>query len=64
MQNVTHLNTIAQKDNAATNPFTTPQENKTSDAKQLPCPIKDSKLIISPAKINYHRKVTLNEFGH
>ena len=39
----------------------TPKENKTSDAKQCPSPIKDSKVIISPAEINYQRKVTLKD---
>ena len=52
------LNTKGQHCNKST---LTPQENKTSDAKQLPCLIKDSKVIISPAEINYHRKVTLKD---
>ena len=36
-------------------------KNKASDAKQLPCPIKDWEVIISPVKIKYHRKVTLKD---
>ena len=47
MQNVTNLDTTIPKHNTAINLLITPQENKTSDAKQLPCPIKDSKVIIS-----------------
>ena len=55
MQNVTKLNTTTQKVNTATNPFITPQRNKKCP-KQLPYLV-----IISPAKNNCHRKVTLKD---
>ena len=56
MQNITNLNTTAQKDNTAINLLIILQEIKTSDAKQFPCPIKDFTVIISLAEINYHTK--------
>ena len=56
MENVTKFNTTIEKDNTAINSFTTPHKKNAS--KQLQCPVKDSKIIISPAKINYHRKVS------
>ena len=61
IKSVTILNTSSQKNNTAINPSKPPHESKTSDTKQLPFPIKDSKAIISPPKINYFRKVTLKD---
>ena len=57
--NVTTNVTTAHHNSTSMKPFKPSNKIKTGDSKQLPSPIKDPKIVTSPAEVNYHRKVTL-----
>ena len=53
--------TTVDHNSTSIKPFKPSNKIETGDSKQLPSPIKDPKIITSPAEVRYHRKVTLKD---
>ena len=60
-QNVTTNVPTTDHNNTSIKPLEPSSEIETGGRKLLPCPIKDPKIITSPAEVNYHRKVTMKD---
>ena len=60
-QNVTPLNIHINQDNKATESFKLSQTHDTGNTNQLLSPLKHLNIVISPAEVNYHRKVKFDD---